>query len=521
MAHDTGVLAAATAFGKTVVAAWLIAQRGVNTLVVVHREQLLQQWVRRLADFLDVGKDRIGRLSGRRKKLTGAVDVALMQSLVRKGEVDDRVADYGFVIVDECHHVPARSFELVVSRAKARYVAGLTATIVRKDGHHPIICLHCGPIRHRADGRVPTVGQSFSRRALVRPTEFHPSGDAETDPRAEFHRLCGQLIADDTRNAAICRDVANCVRDDRSPLVLTERVEHLDNLAGRLSDAGLEVVSLRGGMSPKALSSALARVGGAHGSHVVLATGRFVGEGFDEPRLDTLFLTMPVSWRGTVAQYVGRLHRLHEGKREVRVYDYADVQVAMLSRMFERRCRAYEAQGYTVEIPASAVPGWPASVELPAHDLWKQRFQPSVCRLARDGVDAPEADLFLQLVDEISTDSDRVRSASEAFLLRHLRHASATRDRFHPNARLPIPFGERGHMEVDFLDADARIVIELDGPQHLADLDAYRRDRRKDALLQENGYLVLRFLAEDLGTRLDAVFDQVERALAHRLKSVP
>ena len=520
-AHDAGVLVAATAFGKTVVAAWLIAQRGVSTLVVVHREQLLQQWVDRLSEFLDLGKDRIGRLSGRRKKLTGAVDVALMQSLVRKGEVDDRVADYGYVIVDECHHVPARSFELVVSRAKARYVTGLTATITRKDGHHPIICLHCGPIRHRADGRVATVGQPFSRRVLVRPTGFRPSGDAETDPRVEFHRLCGQVIADGTRNAAICRDVATCAGDDRSPLVLTERVEHLDHLAGRLADAGLEVVSLRGGMSPKALSCALERVADARGSQVVLATGRFVGEGFDEPHLDTLFLTMPVSWRGTVAQYVGRLHRLHEGKREVRVYDYADIDVPMLARMFEKRRRAYEAQGYAVELPASAVPGWPASVRLPTHDLWKRRFQSSVCRLAHDGVDVRGADLFLRLADEIAADSPRVRSASEAFLLRHLQRAPSTRGRFRPNARLPIPFCEQGHMEVDFLDADARVVIELDGPQHLSDLDAYRRDRRKDALLQENGYLVLRFLAEDLGTRLDAVLDQVERALANKTRSAP
>ena len=453
MAQDAGVLVAATAFGKTVVAAWLIAQRGVNTLVVVHREQLLQQWIDRLAEFLDFGKDRIGRLSGRRKKLTGVVDVALMQSLVRKGEVDDRVADYGFVIVDECHHVPARSFELVVSRAKARYVTGLTATIARKDGHHPIICLHCGPIRHRADGQVPAVGQQFSRRVLVRPTEFRPSGDAETDPRAEFHRLCGQLIADETRNAAICRDVANCAGEDRSSLVLTERVEHLDNLAGRLAEAGLEVVSLRGGMSPKSLSSALARIGGAQGRQVVLATGRFVGEGFDEAHLDTLFLTMPVSWRGTVAQYVGRLHRLHESKREVRVYDYADIDVPMMARMFEKRRRAYEAQGYIVELPASAVPGWPASVELPARDLWKQRFQASVGRLARDGVDARGADLFLRLTDEVNTqapDTDRVRSASEAFLLGHLQRAPATRDRFRTNARLPIPFCEQGDMEVQW-----------------------------------------------------------------------
>lgn len=524
IAHDTGVLAAATAFGKTVVAAWLIARRGVNTLVVVHREQLLQQWVDRLAEFLDVGADRIGRLSGRRKKLTGVVDVALLQSLVKKGEVDDRIADYGFLIVDECHHVPARSFELVVSRAKARYVTGLTATMARKDGHHPIICLHCGPVRHRADGRIPLVGQPFARRVLVRPTGFFPSGDAAADPRVEFHRLCGQLIADEARNAAICRDIADCAAEGRAPLALTERVEHLDDLAGRLAEADLDVVMLRGGMRPKALSSALARIGVEQGRQVVLATGRFVGEGFDEPHLDTLFLTMPVSWRGTVAQYVGRLHRLHEGKREVRVYDYADLDAPMLARMFEKRRRAYESQDYTVERPASAVPGWPADVELPAHDLWKQRFQTSVHRLARDGVDGPGADLFLQLVDEITTDasdSERVRSASEAFLLRRLEDAPPTSGRFRPNIRLPIPFADQGHMEVDFLDAEARIVIELDGPQHLAHPDAYRRDRLKDALLQENGYLVLRFLAEDLGTHLDAVFDQIERAFSHRVRSPP
>ena len=524
LSHDTGVLAAATAFGKTVVAAWLIAQRGVNTLVVVHREQLLQQWIDRLGEFLDIGNDGIGRLSGRRKQLTGAVDVVLMQSMVRKGEVDDRVADYGFLIVDECHHVPARSFELLVSRAKAQYVAGLTATVVRKDGHHPIVCLHCGPVRHRADRRNSASPQPFSRCVLVRPTGFRAAGDSEADPRTEFARLCGQMMADDDRNAAICQDLAESVQAGRAPLVLTERVEHLDRLANRLVELGLDVVSLRGGMIPRALSLALARVAENAESQVVLATGRFIGEGFDQAHLDTLFLTMPVSWRGTIAQYVGRLHRRHESKREVRVYDYADLDEPMLARMFEKRRRAYEAQGYAVERPASALPGWPVSIELPACDDWKRCFEPSVSRLVRDGVDAQAAGLFLELTDELSaerSDPHRVRSASEAFLFRRLQDRRDTRGRFELNARLPIPFCERGHMEVDFLAADVRLVIELDGPQHLADVDAYRRDRRKDALLQQNGYLVLRFLAEDLGTRLAAVLNDIERALAHRDRGVP
>ena len=518
--HETGVLAAATAFGKTVVAAWLIARRRVNTLVLVHREQLLEQWIERLSEFLEVDAATVGRLSGRRKRLTGRLDVAMMQSLVRKGAVDDRVADYGFVIVDECHHVPARNFELVVSRAKARYVAGLSATITRKDGHHPIVFLHCGPVRYQGGAGGQAVERPFSRRVLVRPTSFRSSGEPETDPRLEFQRLCGQLIADDARNAAICDDVLRNVRDGRAPLVLTERIEHLQALADRLDGSGPEVVSLRGGMGRRARAAALTRAADVQPPPVVLATGRFAGEGFDQARLDTLFLTMPVSWRGTVAQYVGRLHRRHEHKREVRVYDYADLDAPLLARMFEKRCRAYEAQGYAVERPAGALPGWPASVPLPAADDWKQRFQSGVRRLARDGVDAPAADLFLQLATELTRDGgprvERVRSASEAFLFRRLQDAPQTRNRFRLNARLPIPFCEQGYMEVDFLDEAARVAIELDGPRHLADLDAYRRDRRKDAMLQEHGYLVLRFLAEDLGTRLDAVLDDILRALARR-----
>jgi len=175
-----------------------------------------------------------------------------------------------------------------------------------------------------------------------------------------------------------------------------------------------------------------------------------------------------------------------------------------------------------VERPASAIPGWLADSRLPADDGWKQRFQGSVSRLARDGVDTHTADLFLRLTDEVTTDgedSSRVRSASEAFLLRRLRDTPGTRGRFRANANLPIPFDNHGNMEVDFLDADARIVIELDGPQHLSDSDAYRRDRRKDALLQQNGYLVLRFLAEDLGMRLDDVLDEILRAIANRESS--
>jgi very-short-patch-repair endonuclease len=254
---------------------------------------------------------------------------------------------------------------------------------------------------------------------------------------------------------------------------------------------------------------------------VLIATGRFVGEGFDHPRLDTLFVTLPISWRGTVAQYVGRLHRLHENKREVRVYDYADLNVPMLARMFDRRCAGYESAGYTIQLPGSAVPGWPPEVPLPIDPEWKRDYAASVRRLVSDGVDVPLADLFLHAAAKILSTPDGyslARSATEAFLYRRLQTLPLTSGRFRLNARLPIQFDDRGEMEIDLLDAAARLAIELDGPQHLGDPEAYRRDRRKDFLLQENGYLVLRFLAEDVAKELSNILDRIAHALASRIR---
>jgi superfamily II DNA or RNA helicase/very-short-patch-repair endonuclease len=521
--HDTGVLAAPPAFGKTVIAAWLIAQRGVNTLVLVHRQQLLEQWIERLSAFLGLPAKSIGRLGGGHKKLTGALDVALMQSLVRKEAVDDRVADYGHLVADECHHLSARSFELVARRARAKFVTGLSATVIRKDGHHPIIFMQCGPVRHRVDARKQAAARPFTHQVFVRPTGFRPAQSPEADPRAEFHRLCEALRSDDARNRMICADVASAVREGRSPLVLTERTEHLRLLGERLSPDVPHLITLQGGMGRKALAEARARLADIpeRAPQVILATGKYIGEGFDHPRLDTLFLVMPVSWRGTIAQYVGRLHRLHQGKREARVYDYADLDVPMLARMFDRRCRGYEALGYTMLLPASAVPGWPAEVPLPIDPKWKQDYAASVRRLVRDGVDVPLADLFVHAARARTPDGEgeeRARSASEAFLYRRLQTLAETAGRFRLNVELPIPFDDRGRMEVDLLCAEAGVVIELDGAQHLDDAEAYRRDRRKDALLQQHGYFVLRFLAEDAGKSLDAVLDTVLAALVHRLK---
>jgi superfamily II DNA or RNA helicase/very-short-patch-repair endonuclease len=519
--HETGVLAATTAFGKTVVAAWLIAQRGVNTLVLVHRRQLLDQWVQRLSMFLDLPAKSIGRIGGGRHKPTGLIDVAVIQSLVHKGIVDDCVGNYGHVVVDECHHVSAHSFERVVRGVKARFVLGLSATVARKDGHHPIIWMQCGAVRHRVDARAQAAARPFEHTVIVRPTAFLPTRDGRGDKRVEFQALYKELVEDEHRSRTICEEVVETVRDGRSPIVLTERNEHLDWFERELTGKVPQLVTLRGGMGARQRKAAGERLAGVPPSEgrVVLATGKYIGEGFDDPRLDTLFLTLPVSWRGTVAQYVGRLHRLHDGKREVRVYDYADLNVPMLARMFDRRCRGYEAVGYAIIVPASAIPGWPADVVLPADPMWKRDYAASVRRPVRDGVDVPLGNLFVAAARPIPPDAEgvnRARSASEAFLFRRLKTLPATRGRFELNTNLPIAFDGSGRMEVDLLCADASVVVEVDGGLHLADPIAYRRDRRKDQLLQENGYLVLRFLAEDLAKELDSVLDTILRALSSR-----
>ena len=443
--HDNGVLSATTAFGKTVVAAWMIAQRGVNTLVLVHRRQLLEQWIERLTEFLEISPKDIGRIGGGRNKPTGRVDIATIQSLVRKGVVKDCVADYGHVIFDECHHLSAHSFELVARRTKARYVLGLSATVARKDGHHPIIFMQCGPVRHRADAKAEAIARPFQHSVIVRPTGFRPVLAADSDQRIQFQELYRELIADSDRNKMIYHDVVKSVREGRSPLVLTERREHLESLAASLALDVEQVVVLQGGTGIKESKAIAVRLAAIKPDEdrVLLATGRYIGEGFDDARLDTLFLTLPVSWRGTIAQYVGRLHRLHEGKSEVRVYDYADLNVPMLSRMFDRRCQGYEAVGYSVMLPGSAVPDWPPEVPLPVDPRWKADYAATIRRLVRDGVDAPLARLFVHVARKFDSNAEgvaRARSATEAFLYRRLQSLSETSGRFDLNVELPVPF---------------------------------------------------------------------------------
>lgn len=347
---DCGVLAATTAFGKTVVAAALIAHRARNALVLVHRRELLAQWVERLRTFLDIDSKQIGIIGGGRRKPTGVIDVALIQSLVRSGTVSDIVANYGHLIVDECHHLPAASFELVARRSKARYVLGLSATVARKDGHHPIIFMQCGPVRHRVDARMQATEQGIRHCTRVRSTLFELPLVLAASERPSISAVYAALAQDEARNDMIFDDVLSALEEKRSPVVLTERRDHLEYLKERFSRFVRNLVVLRGGMSAaerKASEEAL-RVSNDQ-ERLILATGRYIGEGFDDRRLDTLFLTMPISWKGTLAQYVGRLHRQHHGKTEVLVVDYVDEKVPLLARMAAKRRSGYRALGYTIE----------------------------------------------------------------------------------------------------------------------------------------------------------------------------
>lgn len=347
--HEDGIICAATAFGKTVAAAHLIAARSVNTLIIVHRKQLQTQWLNRLGEFLDISPSDIGLIGGGKFKPTGLIDIAIMQSLNRNGLVKDLVADYGHVIVDECHHLSAFRFSEVMNEVKARYIVGLTATPERKDGHHPIIFMQCGPIRYRLTAKEQAKNRPFHYRVIPVHTEVRFVFSNETLPVQELQQI---LVNDENRNLLIAQQVHHVLKEGRNPLILTERTEHLDRVFEKLTLKGVEhVFVLKGGLGKKALKEIQTRMEQlpATTPRVILATGKYIGEGFDDSKLDTLFLVAPISWKGTLQQYVGRLHRLHEGKTEVRVYDYVDDDSPILTSMFRKRLTGYRSMGYEID----------------------------------------------------------------------------------------------------------------------------------------------------------------------------
>jgi superfamily II DNA or RNA helicase len=351
--YEMGVLAASTAFGKTVVAAYLIAKRQVNTLVIVHRRQLLDQWVHALSQFLGLSPKEIGQIGGGKHKPNGKLDVAMIQSLDQQGVVDDIVGNYGHLVVDECHHISAVSFEQVVRQSKAKYLTGLSATMTRKDGHQPIIFMQCGPVRYKVSDRAQADKRPFEHKVAVCPTSFRLPMYLQNTAAQSIQEVYTLLASDEARNRLIIDDVAAAVQANRFPVLLTERREHLEALAELLSKRIVHVFLMQGGMGKKQrqqLAEQIANVPSSE-SRVILATGRYLGEGFDDERLDTLFLALPISWRGTLTQYAGRLHRLNAKKKEVVIYDYVDFDIPVLAKMYAKRRAGYKAIGYEVELP--------------------------------------------------------------------------------------------------------------------------------------------------------------------------
>lgn len=343
--HNIGVLCAPPGAGKTVMGASLIAERARSTLIVVHRKPLVEQWLARLDEFLDVGADSIGTLGGTGSKPSGTIDVATVQALTRSSADGSMLEQYGHIVVDECHHVPAVSIERLLGSCPARYVTGLTATPYRRDGHHPIIAMQCGPVRHTM--AAPASG-SLDLRVIRRDTGFDP---AELPPDPGIQEIYSALAVDKRRIELVASDALALLAKGRAPIVLTERRDHLDRLVDRLAPHVPELVALHGDVTPRRRRAAVARLAAlsADEPRLVLATGRFIGEGFDDPRLDTLLLAMPIAWKGTVVQYAGRLHRPHPRKSEVRIYDYVDRNVPVLRRMFAKRAKAYRAMSYAID----------------------------------------------------------------------------------------------------------------------------------------------------------------------------
>ncbi len=346
---DFYVLAAPTAFGKTVTALAIIAQRNVPTLILTHRSPLLQQWLSQCINFLGLPKKEIGRYAGATKRLKGKVDIASLQALARLDEnvLRELLTPYVHIVVDECHHISAVTFERVLSLSRARYILGISATPYRKDGHHPIIFMQCGFACCRPQERAEE--QTASRTVIVRETPTHlPAFD-----KPQFNDIAQVIISDTVRTQLILDDLRKVLNAGRTPIVVTERKEHLQHLADAIRQWDCTVEILVGGMSPKKQREALSRFRNASGPRLLLATGKLLGEGFDEPSLDTLFLTFPISWHGSLAQYVGRLHRQYEGKNELQVYDYLDIQIPMLRQMFTRRKKGYTEHGYTFFNPTT------------------------------------------------------------------------------------------------------------------------------------------------------------------------
>src|SRR5665648_244703 len=354
------VLSATTGFGKTVIGARLIAEKKCSTLILVHTKELAAQWKERLEQFLQIDEiiekrrknsSIIGQLGGGKNTINGIIDIAIMQSMFEKDKsVKQMINQYGLILADECHHISATNFSIILSSADAKYIYGLTATPIRKDGHHPILFMQCGPIRYKVDARQEAKKRDFEHYIVPRFTSTRMPLFKKQD-EWRITEVYQHICESNYRNELIVVDVANAIDRGRNPLVLTERTSHIEQLVNLMSEKDFEVIVLSGNLKTSERKESIRKIRSLKEDDrfVIVATGKLIGEGFDEARLDTLFMAMPIAWKGTIAQYAGRLHRNFEGKEEVLIYDYVDVHIAVLERMYHKRLTAYRSVGYSIK----------------------------------------------------------------------------------------------------------------------------------------------------------------------------
>lgn len=349
--YDIGVLCATTGFGKTVVASKIISELKTSTLILVNRTSLLEQWKERLSFFLEINKKEIGQMGSGKNNQTKILDIGSLQTLYKQDNIAEVLKDYGLVIIDECHHISAFSFEQVLKNVRAKHVYGLTATPIRKDGQHPIIYMQCGNIRYRVSNKELKQNKEMEHTVIVRNTNYKYIPE---EPKDKI--LISEILTDvakcNYRNDIIIQDIKDVVEQNRVPIVLTERVEHLEILKSKLEALNLNIpiVIYKGNMGKKKIAEFKQLIENAdrqNQSRIIIATSTSIGEGFDDSRLDTLFLTMPVSWKGRIIQYVGRLHREHIEKNKVIVYDYLD-NMKVLDKMYHKRLKGYKVAGYEI-----------------------------------------------------------------------------------------------------------------------------------------------------------------------------